>query len=76
MIRIRKDVLVLVTVLVLTIAVVAFLDITRTAARFGLGMLFTVVLWMRSEQSQARWIAISVLWLGFFLMLLWTHFHP
>lgn len=76
MIRIRKEALLFIAVLALTIAVVAFLDISHTAARVSLGMLFTVVLWFRSEQNPARWIAIAVLWLGFLILMLWTHFHP
>ncbi len=70
----NRSVLLFLTVLLLMIFVVVMFDSRQPLTRFSLGVLFTVILWYRSNHSLARWIAILVLWLGFLLLSLWNTF--
>ncbi len=70
----NRNVLLFLTVLLLMIFVVVMFDSRQPLTRFSLGVLFTVILWYRSNHSLARWIAILVLWLGFLLLSLWNTF--
>ncbi|MDQ7054130.1 MAG: hypothetical protein Q9P14_15055 [candidate division KSB1 bacterium] len=70
----QRSILLLITVLLLTVFVIFMFDNRQPVARFSLGILFTVILWYRSDHSLARWIAILVLWLGFLLLSLWNTF--
>lgn len=72
--RLSKNALLTILLYLLILASLPLAVTSQMFGRFSLGILFTVLLWQRTEQSLSRWLAVLILWTGLLVAWLWNWF--
>ena len=72
--RINKNRLILLATNLLILVILLFICNSTVNSQFSLALLFTVLLWKRTEPHVSRWFAVSVLWAGLVFAVIFPQF--
>ena len=69
--KLTKRKLIFAFITVATISIVILVGNSQPVGRVSLGVLFSTLIWYRSDQHVSRWLALLVLWLGILIPVLY-----
>ncbi|MFQ5629715.1 MAG: hypothetical protein ACE5I1_13200 [bacterium] len=72
--RYSKNQILLIVTNLLIIAILFSVGNSSPYGQVSLAVLFTVLLWKKTDQQVSRWLALCVLWGGILLAAIWPGF--
>lgn len=70
--RFRTTKILLISTNLLILFILFSIGNSEPIGQLSLGVLFTVLLWQRTDQQISRWLAVAVLWVGILFAAVWA----